>query len=128
MGFNFNFFGTSEHRVFNYKPRYYDPEKEELKKTFGQVDGTAAKDAAKNAPKDAAKDAAKNANAEGSTNASGKSSDGYTPGSYVKGSFRDGNYQKTRTTNKAQQIIGMIGLILFFIVLAYITKFYTLLW
>ena len=28
----FNWFGESEHRVFNYKPRYYDPEKEALKK------------------------------------------------------------------------------------------------
>ena len=26
--FNFGFFGNQEHRVFNYKPRYYDPEEE----------------------------------------------------------------------------------------------------
>ena len=26
--FNFGFFGSQEHRVFNYKPRYYDPEEE----------------------------------------------------------------------------------------------------
>ena len=24
--FNFGFFGNQPHRVFNYKPRYYDPE------------------------------------------------------------------------------------------------------
>ena len=39
-GFNFGFFGDQEHRVFNYKPRYYDPEKEALKAKFGDVDGT----------------------------------------------------------------------------------------
>ena len=40
MAFNFSFFGTNEHRVFNYKPRYYDVEKEELKRKFGHVDGS----------------------------------------------------------------------------------------
>ena len=30
----FNWFGEPEHRVFNYKPRYYDPEKEDRKKKF----------------------------------------------------------------------------------------------
>ena len=40
-GFNFGFFGEQEHRVFDYKPRYYDPEKEKRKAMFGDVDGTA---------------------------------------------------------------------------------------
>ena len=65
MGFNFSFFGSQEHRVFNYKPRYYDPEKEALKEKFGHVDGTLEKEE-------------------------------YVPGAYIKGSFRDGKYQKTK--------------------------------
>ena len=28
----FNFFGDNEHRVFNYKPIYYNPEEEERKR------------------------------------------------------------------------------------------------
>ena len=93
----FNWFGESEHRVFNYKPRYYDPEKEALKKKFGDVDGS-------------------------------KEKEPYTPGSYVRGSFRNGNYSKERGhSNKAQNIIGIIGLILVAVVLVYIAKFYTLL-
>ena len=44
MGFNFSFFGTPEHRVFNYRPRYYDPEKEALKEKFGKVDGRLEKE------------------------------------------------------------------------------------
>ena len=44
MGFNFGFFGTPEHRVFNYRPRYYDEEKEALKEKFGHVDGSMKKD------------------------------------------------------------------------------------
>lgn len=95
----FNFFGEQEHKVFDYKPIYYDKEKEELKRRFGKVDG------------------------------SQKTEDGkYVPGSYIKGSLRDGNYQRTRTSgNRAQNIIGLIGLLLVFIVLYYIARFYTLL-
>ena len=96
MAFNFGFFGSSEHRVFNYKPRYYDQEKEELKEKFGQVDGS-------------------------------KEKEPYTPGNYVKGSFRDGNYQRSRqTTGKAQRIIGLVGLLLFFVAMIYFTKLYAM--
>ena len=38
--FNFGFFGNQPHRVFNYKPRYYDPEEEKRRQMFGDVDGT----------------------------------------------------------------------------------------
>ena len=73
MGFNFGFFGTQEQRVFNYKPRYYDPEKEALKEKFGHVDGRKEKEP------------------------------------YV------------------QAIIGFVGLVLFFVVLLYVARFYSLL-
>lgn len=97
----FNFFGDQEHRVFNYKPIYYDKEKDELKQKFGKVDGTMDRE---------------------------MKDENYVPGSYIKGSMRNGRYQKSRsTTNKAQNIIGLVGLILVFIVLIYIAKFYTLL-
>jgi len=95
MGFSFNFFGESSHRDFNYKPRYYDPEAEERRRMFKDKD-TDAKD------------------------------EEYTPGKYLKGSFTDGGYRRTKlsSTNKAQKLIGMMGLILFFCVLYYIAKFY----
>ena len=41
--FNFGIFGDQEHRVFNYKPRYYDPEKEAMKEKFAGVDGSMEK-------------------------------------------------------------------------------------
>ena len=97
MKFSFGFFGTQEHRVFNYKPRYYDPEKEALKQKFGHVDGSMSKE-------------------------------NYAPGTYIKGSLRNGRYQKTRQTGKSIAIIGMVGLALFFVVLVLIAKYYTLLW
>ena len=96
MGFNFGFFGTPEHRVFNYRPRYYDEEKEALKEKFGHVDGAMKKDT-------------------------------YVPGSYIKGSLRNGRYQKTRAVGKAQKIIGMVGLVLFFVVLIMVAKYFALL-
>ena len=82
--------------MFNYKPRYYDPEKEALKEKFGHVDGR-------------------------------KEKEPYSPGSHIQGSFRGGSYQKTRKTSRAQGIIGAVGLILFFVVLIYVAKFYSLL-
>ena len=100
MGY-FNFFGDNEHRVFNYKPIYYDPQEEERKRKFGAVDGSLEKEQKEN---------------------------GYVPGSYIKGSFRDGNYRKTRSyMQKTQVIIGIITLILICVVLYFIAKFYTLL-
>lgn len=93
----FNMFGEQEHRVFNYKPRYYDPEKEELKRKFGKVDGSMEQE-------------------------------DYVPGSYIKGSMRDGRYKSVKKSgNKVQNIIGLVGLLLVAIVLIYIAKFYTLL-
>ena len=50
------------------------------------------------------------------------------PGTYITGSFRNGNYQKTKRTGKTQAIIGLVGLVLFFIILVLITKYYSLLW
>ena len=100
MGY-FNMFGDNEHRVFNYKPIYYNPEEEERKRKFGAVDGSVDKE---------------------------KKDGTYVPGSYIKGSFRDGNYQRTRTPmRRAQTIIGIITLILIFVVLYFISKFYSML-
>ena len=95
----FNFFGDNEHRVFNYKPIYYDPAEEERKRRFGAVDGTLERE---------------------------KKEGTYVPGSYIKGSFREGS--RTRTPMKrVQTIIGIISLLLIVAVLWYIAKFYTLL-
>ena len=97
----FSWFGDQEHRVFNYKPVYFDPEKEERRRMFGKVDGSAGK------PKE-----------EGGQ---------YVPGSYIQGSFRDGNYARRKGATRAQSIIGIVGLVLVAIVLIYIAKFYSLL-
>ena len=98
MGF-FNFFGDNEHRVFNYKPIYYDPEEEERKRRFGAVDGSLDEELKQST---------------------------YVPGSYIKGAFRDG--PRTRTPmRRAQAVIGIVSLLLIFAVLWYIAKFYSLL-
>ena len=51
----------------------------------------------------------------------------YKAGAYIRGSLRDGNYAKRSAATKAQQIIGIIGLILLFVVMIYLIKFYSLL-
>ena len=96
----FSWFGEQEHRVFNYRPIYYDEQKEELRKKFGQVDGSLDKDAK-----------------EGN----------YVPGSYIQGSFRDGNYSKTRGDSKVSAVISLVGLVIFVVVLIMITRFYGML-
>lgn len=97
----FNFFGDNEHRVFNYRPLYYNQEEEERKRKFGAVDGTLEKE---------------------------KKEGSYAPGSYIKGSMRDGHYQRTRAHMRGTQvIIGIITLLLICAVLWFIAKFYSLL-
>ena len=97
----FNFFGEAEHKVFDYKPIYYNKEEDERKRIFGAVDGSIDKE---------------------------KADGTYVPGSYIKGAFRDGGYQKTKShMSKVQTIIGIITLILVFAVLYFIAKFYSLL-
>ncbi|MBQ3722297.1 MAG: hypothetical protein II851_01165 [Bacteroidales bacterium] len=101
----FNMFGEQEHRVFNYKPIYYDEKKEERKRMFGAVDGSLDREMEK-----------------------AKEDGTYVPGSFIKESMREGRERRTRShANKAQNIIGLVGLLLIFIVLFYIAKFYTLL-
>ena len=97
----FNFFGDNEHRVFNYKPIYYDQEKEELRRKFGAVDGSMDK---------------------------AKEDGTYVPGSFIKGSLRDGAYERRRGhLGKTQTIIGLVTLLLVFAILYFIAKFYSLL-
>ena len=98
--FNFGFFNTAEHRVFNYKPRYYDPEEEERKRMFGDVDGS---------------------------NEKAKQDGKYVPGSSIRGAWRDGNYKRTRgSQSRVQTIISLVTLVLIAVVLIYITKLYGL--
>jgi hypothetical protein len=51
----------------------------------------------------------------------------YVPGSYIKGSLRNGNYERRRSSGKFQTIIGIVGLVLLFVILIYFTKFFSLL-
>ena len=101
----FNIFGEQEHRVFNYKPIYYDKKKDERKRMFGAVDGSRDREIEK-----------------------AKEDGTYVPGSYIKASMREENRRVRRShSNKAQNIIGLVGLLLIFIVLFYIAKFYSIL-
>jgi len=100
----FGLFGDTEHRVFNYKPIYYDPEKEERRQMFGHVDGTFEKEAQE-----------------------AKEKGTYVPGSSIRGSFRGGNYARKRGGNRAQSIIGLVGLIMVVVILIYFSKFFQLL-
>lgn len=95
----FSFFGEGEHRVFNYKPIYYDEEEEKRKQFFGDT---------------------------GSDKKDGK--EAYVPGSYIRGSMSNGAYRRTKGhMSKTQTIIGIVTLILIFAVLYFMAKYYTML-
>jgi|BioPla2DNA2_1021312.scaffolds.fasta_scaffold30660_1 hypothetical protein len=97
-----NFPGERDRRTFRYRPIYYDEKEEELRQMFGHVDGRQEKES--------------------------RDKDGnYVPGSYIRGSLRDGKYARRKSASTAQRIIGMVGLVLFFIVLIYFVKFYSML-
>lgn len=97
----FSFFGEGEHNVFDYKPIYYDKEEEKRKQMFGAVDGTMERE---------------------------KKAGTYQPGSYIRGSMRDGRYQATRGhMQKTQKIIGLVSLILICVILFFVIRFYSLL-
>ena len=97
MGFSFNFFGTQEVRKFSYKPRFYDPEAEERRKKYGDF----------TKPKE--------------------ENEKYVPGKHVKGSFRDGNYQRMKEVNRNQKNIGVVTMILLFAVVYLIYKYFPVL-
>lgn len=128
MGFNFNFFGETEHRVFNYKPIYFDPEKEERRRFFGDHGQEGKAGGQAEAANRNAAASAEAANQDTSAQGKAAGEEPYTPGKYIQGSFRDGNYQRLRTSSstKAQKVIGIVGLVLFFVVLYYIAQFYGL--
>ena len=97
MGFSFKFFGTQEVRKFNYKPRFYDPEVEERRKKYGDF----------TKPKEEEQE--------------------YVPGKYVKGSLRDGNYQRRQEVNRNQKNIGVVTMLLLFAVVYLIYKYFPIL-
>ena len=51
----------------------------------------------------------------------------YVPGQHVKGSFRDGNYQRMKDVSKNQKTIGMITMVLLCAVVYLIFKYFPIL-
>lgn len=56
-----------------------------------------------------------------------KEKEKYVPGQHVKGSLRDGNYQRTEDISKNQKVIGVITMILLFAVVYLIFKYFPIL-
>lgn len=51
----------------------------------------------------------------------------YAPGKHIKGSLRDGNYQRTHDMSKNQKVLGMVTTILLFAVIYLVYKYFPLL-
>ncbi len=53
--------------------------------------------------------------------------EGYTPGQHVRGSFRDGNYQRKIEVSRNQKMIGMVTMGLLLVVVILLFKYFPLL-
>ncbi len=53
--------------------------------------------------------------------------EGYVPGQHVKGSLRDGNYNRRKEVNRNQKTIGVVTMGLLFAVVYLIYKYFPLL-
>lgn len=103
MAFRFNLFSTPQHhRVFNYQPVFYDPEKERLKEKLRKVTAERElKEAQEAELKEPSKD--------------------YAPGSLIYGSLRDGAYKRTKSEGgallriaKYVMFLALAGLLYYF--------------
>ena len=56
-----------------------------------------------------------------------KKDEKYVPGKHVKGSLRDGNYQRTKEIGRNQKAVGMVSMVLLFAVVYLIFKYFPLL-
>lgn len=103
MAFRFNLFSTPQkHRVFNYQPVFYDPQKERFKEKLKKTAALRELD-------------------EIRQGAVPEQSKDYVPGSIVSGSFRDGAYRKTKSEGsilikifKWVMLIALAGFIYYF--------------
>ena len=53
--------------------------------------------------------------------------EGYVPGQHVRGSFRDGNYQRTKEVSRNQKVIGIVSMILLVTVVILLFRYFPLL-
>lgn len=56
-----------------------------------------------------------------------KKNEEYVPGKHVRGSLRDGNYQRTEEVSRNQRVIGMVTTVLLFAVIYLIYKYFPIL-
>ena len=94
----FNFFGEGEHRVFRYKPRYYNEDKQNLSERFGNDEKEAEKEG-----------------------------EGYVPGSIIKQNMADGGPERKSHMPAINKYLGIASLLLIAVILYYIAKYFTLL-
>ncbi len=56
-----------------------------------------------------------------------KKDEKYVPGQHVKGSLRDGNYQRTKEIGRNQKIIGMVSMVLLLAVVYLVYRYFPIL-
>lgn len=101
MGINITFFKTPKHRVYKYKPLYYDESKERINKLKADIEKEKAD-----------KDGEKYVNPN------------YVPGSDIRGSFREALEDNKRHSMKSStnKILGLITLAILFAVLYFFAQ------
>ncbi len=110
------FFPRPQHKVFNYKPRYYDERKERLKELYAKYGKQYPGDDKVSAPQAAEdlKDVATYSEVkeviEGGT-AGASRSGSYIPGQYIRSAYRQGTADRLNTETKRSPLRTVIAII-----------------
>lgn len=102
MAFRISFFRTPQHRVFDYKPRYYDPDKEEFQERVEQSRLKYQEEAR-------------------------REDKPYIPGASIRGSFKRNHEQKRAYPKNANLIrwITIVALILIMLAAVYFSNIFS---
>lgn len=109
MGLRLSFFSTPQHRVFNYRPRYYDPHKERLEQLYEKYGKT---------PEGKLKAEAE-AREEGI-----EPHKRYVPGESIRGSFQRSIEENRATAGNAKikTLLALITIAAAFVVVYYLAE------
>jgi len=101
MAFRISFFNSPKPRVFNYRPRYFDPEKERWEQRRAQL----------------------NAEKKGETGtATQERLFQHNPGSHIRGSFQKALFENRRRTgdNKYVRVVVILSIVTLFVAAFYL--------
>ena len=125
MALQFTFFKTPKHRVFNYSPIYYDPEKEEREQRAAQLRAEREGERRKKGGDPSLEEGIGGRRADTRT----REERLYYPGKRIRGSFQRSLYENRRHAgnNRYLRIIILLSVVVLLVALIYFADGFALL-